>query len=302
MSKEFQNWFIFVFLGVIWGTSFLWIKIGVEDMGPFSLVALRLFFGLLGLVFIMLISRKTFSFWRQKGWAFAFMGAINVVIPFILISWGEIQVSSGLTSVLNGTMPLFTIIIAHNWLHDEKITPMRILGLVIGFIGIIVLLSKDLFQHDLIHEMLQPGNTLLGQLAIIIGAICYAVATTFSRRYLRNQPPLIQSTLMMFYANIFIWPIALCVQRPFLLPTTPLAWISVIWLGVLGSCISYVVYFRLLNEWGATRSSLITYVIPIMGLLLGVIFLHEVFDWNIIIGTLLIFSGVLLVNWKKNKT
>ena len=299
-SKGIKLWLIFFLLGIIWGTSFLWIKIGVDEIGPLSLVAFRLLFGFLGLLTIATFKRETFGLGGKIAWAFAFMGAFNVVIPFLFISWGEKIVPSGLASVLNSTMPLFTIIFAHFWLHDEKISLFRIGGLFIGFLGILVLLSEELFQKISLLNLLQSNQMISAQLAVITAAICYAIATTFSRRYLRNQPPLSQSILMMFYANIFIWPLAFTMQKPFLFPHSLLTWISVIWLGLLGSCLAYILYFRLLNEWGATRSSLTTYVIPMISIFLGVIFLHESLDWRDLIGSFLILSGVFLVNLKTN--
>jgi len=287
---KIKEWFLFVLLGLIWGSSFMWIKIAVEDIGPFSLVAFRVFFALIGLIVAVVATNQKLVFNRVIVMKYLFMGGINIVLPFLLISWGETRIPSGLASILNGTMPLFTIIIAHYWLHDEKITWMRVFGLVVGFIGVVVLLSKDLTPEGL-------HTDIIGQLAVIAAAIAYATATTFSRRHLRGESPVIQSTLMTIFANLLIWPISFTAQSPFRLPSNLYTWVALIWLGLLGSCIAYLIFFYLINTWGATRSSLVTYVSPIVGITLGIIFLNETLDWRIVLGTLLILSGIILVNF-----
>ncbi len=292
---KIKEWLLFIILGLIWGSSFMWIKIGVGDVGPYTLVAFRLFFGLIGLLIAMAYYREPFPFQPSTWPKYLFMGAFNIVIPFLLISWGEIRIQSGLASILNATMPLFTIVIAHYWLHDEKITWLRILGLVIGFVGVVVLLSQDITLEGLHADF-------LGQVAVIVAAISYATATTFSRRYLRGEKPVVQSTMMLVFANILIWPIALLAQHPFRMTSLPLSWISFMWLGLLGMCIAYLIFFHLVNVWGATRSSLVTYLSPFMGLTLGFIFLDEIPDWRVLAGFVLVLSGIVIVNMKINRT
>src|SRR6202171_2670569 len=177
-----KEWLVFSALGTIWGTSFLWIKIAVAEAGPFTLVGLRLLFGFVGLLVVMAIQRPRLPRdWRVIA-AFAFMGLFNTALPFLLITWGETRIASSLASILNGTVPLFTIVIAHFWLHDEKITLPRLGGLLVGFVGIVVLVSGDLSTPGL-------HSDVLGQLAVLAAAISYALAITFSRRHLRGQPP-----------------------------------------------------------------------------------------------------------------
>src|SRR5574337_574210 len=171
---KLREWGAFALLGLIWGSSFLWIKIAVQETGPFTLVAFRLLFGLIGLLLVMWQQKQSFPRDRRTLLAFLFMGAFNTAVPFTLISWGETRIDSGLASILNGAVPLFTIIIAHFWLHDEKITLPRILGLIIGFIGVVILVGRDFGPQGL-------RSSILGQLAVLAAAICYATAITFSR-------------------------------------------------------------------------------------------------------------------------
>ncbi len=287
---KIKEWGAFALLGLIWGSSFLWIKIAVQEIGPFTLVAFRLLFGLVGLLVIMRLQKASFPRDRRVLLAFLFMGAFNTAIPFTLISWGETRIDSGLASILNGTVPLFTIVIAHFWLHDEKITLPRIAGLIVGFVGVVVLVSRDLGPQGLTAN-------IWGQVAVIGGSICYATAITFSRKYLRNQPPVVQSTMILLIADALMWIATPIAERPFHLPALPLTWFAIAWLGLLGSCLAYLMFFYLINAWGPTRASLVTYVFPVIGLILGIIFRQEAVDRELIFGSLLIVGGIVVVNF-----
>ena len=286
---KLKEWGAFAALGLIWGTSFLWIKIAVQEIGPFMLVALRLLFGLLGLVVVMLARRQPLPRDRRTWLAFLFMGIFNTAVPFTLISWGETRIDSGLASILNGTVPLFTIVIAHFWLHDDKITLGRIGGLVVGFIGVVVLVSRDIGPQGL------HGN-VFGQLAVIVASISYATAITFSRRYLRGIQPVLQAFSTLVIADLVLWLAVPVAEQPLVWPSLPLTWLAIAWLGLLGSCTAYLLFFWLINAWGPTRASLVTYVFPVIGLVLGVLFLGETPDWRLIVGSVLIVGGILVVN------
>lgn len=286
---KLKEWGAFWLLGLIWGASFLWIKIAVEEIGPFTLVAFRLLFGLVGLLVVMRLIRQSLPRDRRTLLAYLFMGVFQTALPFTLISWGETRIDSALASILNGTMPLFVIVIAHFWLHDEKITLSRVVGLIVGFIGVVVLVSRDLGPQGL-------QSNLWGQVAVLAAAISYATATTFSRRYLRGQPPVVQSTMILIVAGALLWLTAPVVERPFQPPTLPITWLAVAWLGLLGSCTAYLLFFYLINAWGATRASVVTYVFPVIGLILGILFLGEVADGRLLLGSLLVVAGIAVVN------
>jgi drug/metabolite transporter (DMT)-like permease len=286
---KLKEWLVFIALGIIWGTSFLWIKIAVADTSPVVVVGFRLLFGLLGLMVVMLFRRQTFPRDRRVLLAFAFMGLFNSAVPFLLITWGETRIASSLASILNGSVPLFTIVIAHFWLKDEKITLPRIAGLVVGFIGIIVLVSRDLRPEGLQADV-------WGQLAVLAASISYAMALTFSRRFLRNQPPVLQSFMVLLVGDALVWLAAPLIQRPLALPGSPTSWFAILWLGLLGSCLAYLLFFWLINAWGPTRASMVTYVFPVVGLVLGIVFLRESADWRLLAGSALIVAAILVVN------
>lgn len=287
-----REWGIFGLLGLIWGSSFLWIKIAVAEVGPFVLVSFRLLFGLVGLVTIMFLTKRAFPRDRKMWLRFLFMGVVNTAIPFTLISWGETKIDSSLASILNGSVPLFTIIIAHFWLHDEKITFGRMAGLIVGFIGVIVLVSGDLNPEGL-------HGDLIGQLAVLLAAISYATAITFSRKYLRGSNPLLQAATTLLIADSIMWLVTPFAERPMILPALPITWLAIAWLGLLGTCTAYLMFFSLINAWGATRASLVTYVFPVIGLILGIIFLKEEADWRLLVGSALVIVSVLAVNFNQ---
>jgi drug/metabolite transporter (DMT)-like permease len=286
---KLKEWIVFSALGLIWGTSFLWIKIAVAETAPFVLVGLRLLFGLLGLAVVMVVQKTALPRDRRTLLAFLFMGIFNTGVPFLLITWGETRIASSLASILNASVPLFTIVIAHFWLHDEKISLPRVGGLLVGFVGIVVLVSRDL-RPDGLH------SDVWGQVAVLAASASYAVGITFSRRHLRNQPPVLQSGMVLLIANVLVWSAAPVVGRPLTLPHTPLAWFAILWLGLLGSCAAYLLFFWLINAWGPTRASLVTYVFPVIGLILGIVFLRETADWRLLAGSALIVGGIGMVS------
>ena len=288
---KLKEWGAFGLLGLIWGSSFLWIKIAVAEAGPFVVVTFRLLFGLAGLLVVMALQRQAWPRDRRTVLAFLFMGFFNTALPFTLITWGETLIDSSLASILNGTVPLFTIILAHFWLQDEKITLPRLGGLFVGFIGMVILVSRDLGPDAL------RGN-VWGQLAVIAAAVSYATAITFSRRHLRGQPPVLQATMVLLFASAMMVVATPVAERPLDLPGTGTGWFAIAWLGLLGSCAAYLLFFYLINAWGPTRASLVTYVFPVIGLVLGIVFLNEPADWRLLAGSALIVGGIGVVNFK----
>jgi drug/metabolite transporter (DMT)-like permease len=287
---KLKHWIVFVLLGLIWSTSFLWIKIGVQEIGPMALVAFRVLFGVITVVVIALYQKVQ---WPRDGktWRnFAILGPTSLAIPFFLISWGEQTIDSAIASILNATVPLFTIAIAHFWLSDDKITWQRALGLLVGFGGVVVLLSTDLSAS--------AHSSVTGQGAVILAAIFYAWSAVFARRATQHVAGLARGAAPLITATIFMWPIAPFVEKPFQIPTLPLTWVAVLWLGILGSGLAALMYYYLIHEIGPTRATLVTYLSPIGGVIFGVIFLNEPLSWQLLAGTFLILGSLVVVNWK----
>jgi len=286
-----KEWAVFLALGLIWGSSFLWIKIAIQELDAFTLVGWRLLFGTLGMVVVILVRRPPLPrTWRT--WAsLALLGIINTALPFVLISWGEKSIDSAVASVLNSTVPLFTLVLAHFALHDEPITARKAAGLLIGFGGIVVLMARDLEAG-----VLRAGA--LGQLAVLLAALSYASASVFARRTMREVPPLVQAFVPMAIADAIVWTVATQVGDPGRLPAIPLTWVALLWLGLLGSCVAYLLFYNLLHSVGATRTTMVTYVFPVVGVTLGVLFLNELADWHLLAGAALVVASLVVVNWK----
>lgn len=290
---KLKEWGSFALLALIWGSSFLWIKLAVREIGPFALVALRLMIGFLALLIIMRLKKQSFPRDGRLLLPFIFMGAFNAAIPITLISWSETRIDSALAAILNGTVPLFTIVIAHFWLPDEKINLSRVIGLIIGFIGVIVLVSRDIGPEGL-------HGTVWGQTGVLAAAICYATSITFSRRYLRGQKPLVQSTIVLLFGDLMMWVMVPFTETTYI-PTLPITWFAITWLGVFGSCLAYLLYFYLIGVWGPTRASVVSYLFPVIGLVLGVVFLNEIADWRLLAGSLLVLGGIAIINCRPKR-
>jgi len=286
-----REWVVFFALGLIWGSSFLWIKVAVQEVDPFTLVSWRLLFGTLGMVAVIVWKRPSFPPRRAIWLALAVLGIINTALPFVLISWGEKSIDSAVAAVLNSTVPLFTLVIAHLFLHDEPITARKAVGLLIGFAGVLVLMARDL-------EIGSLRAGVLGQAAVLLAAVSYASASVFARRTMREVSPLVQAFVPMAFADAVVWSIATQVGEPGRLPALPITWVALLWLGLLGSCVAYLLYYHLLHSVGATRAVMVTYMFPVVGVGLGVLFLNELTDWHLLAGAALVISSIAVVNWR----
>ena len=287
---KLKHWIVFLLLGLIWSTSFLWIKIGVQEISPMTLVAFRMLFGALTAVAIVILQKASWPRDRKTWLSFAILGPTSLAIPIFLISWGEKTIDSAVASILNATVPLFTIVIAHLWLSDDKMTMQKVVGLLIGFAGVLVLLSKDL--------SVRAHSSVLGQGAVILAAVFYAGSAVYARKATRHVEGSARGAAPLITAAVCMWILAPLTERPFHFPTLPLTWIAALWLGVLGSALAWIMFYYLLHEIGPTRATLVTYLFPIGGVLFGVIFLREHLSWQLLAGTLLIAASLAVVNGK----
>ena len=289
-----KDWLAFVTLSLAWGSSFFWIKIAVTEIGPFLLVALRILFGILGLGVVVLLRRPTWPSDRRAYWALLILGLTNTALPFVLISWAEQYIDSAVAAILNSSMPLFTMLIAHFILSDDKITRQRVFALLIGFLGVVVLTIRDL-SGDLRLNLLAQG-------AMLLAVLFYAGSSVFIRRNTQGISPIVQALVPLLSADALIWAGALAAESPIQLPQMGLTWIALVWLGLVGSCLAYLLYYYLIHSIGPTRASMVTYTFPIVGITLGVFVLPllgypaEMLDINLIAGAGLIISSLLIVN------
>jgi len=281
------DWLVFFALGFIWGSSYLFIKLAVDDFGTFTLVALRLVVGALLLWSVVRIAKQPLPRERRIYGHLLVMAVINITIPFLLITWAEQSVESSLAAILTSPVPLFAIVLSSVFLADEPMRVNGVVGLIVGFIGVVIITSRGLTGE---------GSSVTGELALLGAAFSYACGAVYSRRNVRGLPPMIPAVFQVTFAAIITGVIALLIEEPWTAQPDAEAIFSILWLGILGSGLAYLFVFRLFAAWGATRTTLVAYLIPVVGIVLGYLVLEEPVDARIILGTALVIAGVGLVN------
>jgi len=276
-----------VALGSVWGASFLFIKVVVDETAPIELATGRALFGAMALAPIV---------WRRglrlsgRPWVLRdllVLAVFSTAIPFPLISWAELHIDTGIASVLNSTMPLWTAVFASIFLVDEHLTPLTVAGLLVGFGGVAVLSGGDL------TSLRQAG--LLGHLAVVGAAACYGIGAVFARARLQAEDRVTLAALQLTMVALLLAPLSLAVDGAPALDLSAKAWLAWLTLGVVNTGLANVVYYWLILHVGSVRSSLVTYIIPTVGLLLGATVLGEELGLNALLGAALIVVGVAIV-------
>lgn len=270
-------------LSAIWGSSFMFIKVGVRELEPSTLVAGRLLLAALTLVVIVLTRmplQTAASQVRSHLGAFLFVALFNSVVPFWLLAWGETRIDSGLAALLQACAPLFTALLAVVFVRSERVSGERLIGVLVGFGGVALLVGAV------------PSGSVLGALAVVATGFCYAASSLAGGRYLRAVP----AVTIAFGTSA----LAAAISLPFglaQLPSSPPGWKvigSVVFLGVVGLGFAYVLYFALITGAGASRAILVTYLVPPMALFYGATILGESLDLTDLAGLGLILAGVAL--------
>jgi drug/metabolite transporter (DMT)-like permease len=266
-------------LSAIWGASFLFIKVGVRDYEPSSLVFLRVLSAALTLAPIAVVTGALaglLSSWRQL----TTMAVLNTVVPFWLLSFGETRLDSGLAAVLQAAAPIFTVLLAIHYDPTQRVTGMRLLGVLVGFLGVALLVG------------VQRGGDVVAALAIVLTALCYAAGALYGGRRLSHLPPIGMALGTMVVASILIAPVGL-LQLPDADPHWK-ATASILVLGVVGTGLAYILYFGIIQGAGASRAILVTYLVPAMALVYGAVFLDEAVTAVAVVGLALVLAGVAL--------
>src|SRR3954467_6832969 len=285
------DWLIFIALGFFWGSSYLFIKIGVDHgLEPFTLIMFRLLIGFCLLATVVAIAREPLPREpRMYGHLFV-MGTINIAVPFGLITFAEQlpSIDSSLASVINSAVPLFVIVIAAIFLRGEAITVNRLAGLAVGFVGVALLVGFDLTDLG--------SSSAVGELALLGATLSYAVGNVYAKAHVHGLRPMIPALFQVFFGLLVTGTLAFATEHPLAAVPAPEAILAVVWLGLLGSGLAYLSYFRILQHWGATRTSLVAYLLPVYGIALGALVLAEHVTLSTLIGTLLVIGGIALVN------
>ena len=273
-------------LAILWGVSFLFSKLALAELPPFTLVVGR--FGIAALALLLAARLGGHHIPRApRVWASFFaLGALNSLVPFGLIAWGQQELTSGLASILNATTPLFTALVAHVW-GDERLTSNRIAGVLVGFAGVCALIGPGVIGH--------LGSHTLAELAILGAAVSYAFAGTYGRRF-RAMTPVVAVAGMMTTATLMALPIALVVDRPWTLHVGVRTWGALLGLGLVSTALGFVIYFRVLATAGATNVMLVTLLMPIVALLAGSLILGEPVSGAALAGMALIGVGLLAID------
>jgi drug/metabolite transporter (DMT)-like permease len=279
----------FVSLGLIWGSSFAWIKIAVEDVPPATLVAWRMTLGAIGMLLLIAAFRLRVPRGAGEWLPLVVLGAVNAAIPIFLISWGQQFVDSGTAAVLNSLTPIFSLLIAGIALRVEPVTALRVIGLLLGFVGAALLASREL-------ELRADASGLIGAVAVVVAAFSYAVGASYARHRIQRAHRYVVAGGTLLFASIDAWVLALLADGGVVLPTRLETIVAIAWLGILGSFVAYVLFFFLIEHLGATMASMVTYLFPVVGVGLGVLLLGERMDVRLAIGTVLVLIGIIVVS------
>jgi drug/metabolite transporter (DMT)-like permease len=307
-------WAMFLGLTLAWGASFLFLKIGLnEGLEPFTLVAWRMSLATLFLLTVLVVSRGRIP--RAPG-ALArigVLGILNVALPAALLTWGAQSIPSALASILNALQPLFATVLAALVLHDEPLTVDRLLGLLVGFGGAVLLVSPNL---GVAGPSAAAPDALLGEVAVTLAAASYAMAAVYARRFITGARLVLDPVTgprratsaeialpQVATAAVIAISLAWVVEHPagglIAMPPTPAAWVAVLWVGILGSGVAYLLFFAIMRAWGAMRTTLVTYALPVMGITLGVVVLDERLHPEEIAGSVLVLAGLVLASGRR---
>ena len=288
ITMGLTEWLFIILLSVLWGAAFFLSKVAVAEIPPFTIVFGRTALGAIILNGVVIASGKRMP--RQLGlWgAFLITGLLNNMIPFSLIFWGQIRIGSGLSSILNATTPLWTVVLAHFLTRDEKMTVSRFSGVLFGLVGVVVLIGPS--------ALIGLGLNVLAQLAVLGAALSYAIAGIYGRRF-QDAPPLITATGSVTCSAIIAMLAALIIDKPWsFLPFEPATVWSIVGMGVLSTALAYAIYYRVLATAGATNLLLSTFLIPVSALFLGMTILAERLEPRQFSGMALIGIGLAAID------
>ena len=280
---------IFITLSFMWSISFVFYRIGVPEFGSLAFASLRVIFAGLTMIIFLIVSPKDRAGIKERWKILTIVGLFSAAIPFILFSFSAQTVNAGVLAVLNAAVPMMSGFIASTF-FNEKLAKKQIVGLIIGVIGVVILMSESLFSEsgsqDLSSNLLPMGYALLG-------AVGYAVGANITRNYLEDISPVAITAGSLIIASLVMLPIAVY-NFPYGASISVKAWVSVICIGVFSTAIALVFMNQLIKSIGPMRATSITLVIPIFAIILGYLLLGEALDIGAIIGSMVILVGTYL--------
>lgn len=292
-----QDWALLLALSLLWGGSYFFSKIAVGALPPLTVVGARVMLAAATLLVVCRLAGVTMPWERWRD--FASMGAINNVLPFALIFWAQTEIASGLASILNATTPLVTAVLAHVLTKDEKLTAVKVAGVVLGIAGVSVMVGIEAPEGF--------GASILPQAACLAAAVSYAFAGIFARRRLKGMPPLAAAAGQLTASSLMALPLIFLIDRPWTLPLPDAETVAaLLGLALLSTALGYAIYFRILARAGATNILLVTLLIPPSAILLGALFLGERLETHHLAGFSAIALGLAAIDgrplgWLKAK-
>lgn len=284
------DWAIMLLLAVVWGSAFLFISIAVHQMPPLTYVWLRLSIAAAGLWAFLWWRGERAGLPRQVWGAMLILAVLNNVIPFALIGWGEVRISSGLASILNATTPIWGVLVAHVFTRDERMSPGKTIGVLLGFAGVVAMIGPSLLSS--------LGSSSLAELACVIASLSYALAAVWARRFkAMGLDPVTVTNGQLTMGALVMLPLALLVDTPWLQPAPSSGAIAAVFaLALLCTAFAYILYFRLIDRAGATNALLVTLLVPPIAVLLGILFLGETLAAQDVAGLALIALGLAAID------
>lgn len=285
-----REWATLIVLSTLWGSSFFFNDVAVSELPVLTVVVARVLFGAIILIAVMrVMGLKMPTEWRI--WRALFtLAFINNAVPFCLIVWGQSHIASGLASILNATTPLFAVVVAHYATGDEKMTGGRILGVLLGVIGVSVMIGGEAVRS--------LGVNVVAQIAVLSAALCYAIGGIYARRFQgMGISPMATATGQVMASSTMLVPVMLVVDQPWTLPMPSAgAMAALVGVGALSTAMAYILYFRLLVTTGATNLLLVTFLIPVSSILLGIFILDEILYPRQIAGMVMIGFGLSVID------
>lgn len=290
MQMNRRDWGTILILATIWGGAFFFIGVAVRHVPPLTYVWLRLTIAAVGMWTYRLLCGERAGLPRGIWGSILLLAILNNALPFVLIGWGEIHIASGLAAILNATTPILGVLVAHFWTHDERMTPRKLGGVLLGVAGVVAMVGPSLLSS--------LGTEGLAEIACLVACLSYAVAAVWARRYkAMGISPLTVTTGQLTAGALVMLPLSLVADKPWSLPMPPLgAWGAITALALLCTAFAYVLYFRLIDSAGATNAMLVTLLVPPVAILLGGLFLHEALSAQDFIGLALIAVGLAAID------
>jgi drug/metabolite transporter (DMT)-like permease len=285
-----SDWLILGILAVIWGGAFLFIGIAVRHVPPLTYVWLRLTIAAIAMWTYLKVRGQRLDLPRQVWGAIILLALLNNALPFTLFGWGQTHIASGLASILNATTPIWGVVVAHFLTHDERMSPRKIAGVLLGFGGVATMIGPSLLSS--------LGTNALAQLACVAAALSYALAAVWARRFRRiGVSPLSVTTGQLTAGALIMLPLSMSVDQPWTRAFPPVsAWAAIGALALFCTAFGYVLYFRLIDRAGATNALLVTLLVPPVAILLGALFLNETLAPQDFAGLALIALGLAAID------